>query len=119
MADQSQFVTRAELKEELKLFKTELKTELRTEWRADLAALEQRLEGRMDARDQRLIDSMREMLDDRETRYLKAFYGWAEGANSHFKQIDANEASLNTRVTSLENRLFEVEKRLLNPPPAA
>jgi len=119
MADERQFVTKAELREELKLFKAELKAEFKAEWTADLAATEQRLEGRMDTLEQRMIDTVREMLHDTETRLLKAFYGWADGANQHFKQIDSNEASLNTRVTSLENRLFEVEKRLLNQPPAA
>ncbi len=126
MAD-SQFVTRTELKEELTLFKTELKAELgaelRAEWRADMAEMEERLsqrfQGGLDACEQRMIDTMRELLDDRETRLLNAFYGWAEGTGQHLRQIDVNEASLNTRVASLENRVFEVEKRLMNLPPTA
>ncbi|HTS77105.1 MAG TPA: hypothetical protein VMG40_12920 [Bryobacteraceae bacterium] len=105
MAQTSEYITRAELREELE-------------------ALEQRLnsrfEGRMDAQEQRLKDFVRDFVTEAnhnmETRLLQAFYGFAESANSHFKQLDMNYAGVLARVTTLETRMLECEKRLNIPP---
>ena len=92
--------------------------------RADLDAalkemeqrLDQRFEGRMDVLEQRMTDRFTEAIRDSETRLLQAFYGYAETNNRRFQQSDATTAILLARVTTLENRVFECEKRLNIPP---
>jgi hypothetical protein len=88
----------------------------------ELGALEQRLdqrfEGRMDALEQRMLDATREMIHDSETRLLKAFYGFADATNKHLAQLDGSDAGIVGRMTSLETRVFEIEKRLNMPPGA-
>lgn len=98
----------------------------KAELRAELTALEermvQRFEGRMDAQEQRLKDfvsaTVGEVVHNTETRLLQAFYGYAESTNQHFKQVDMSNAALLTRVSTLETRMLECEKRL-NIPPAS
>ena len=55
-----------------------------------LDALEQRLDGKLDTVEQRLLDRMGEMIHDRETRLLQAFYGYAETNNKRLMQIDTD-----------------------------
>jgi hypothetical protein len=54
---------------------------------------------------------------------LEAFYGFTESVQTRFKAQDDTEAGLRKRLTFLEERVLEVEKRLLekrlNMPPAA
>jgi hypothetical protein len=112
MAQTSEYITRAELREELEALEQRIE--------AKLNALEQRTEGRMDAQEQRLKDFVRDFVTEAnhnmETRLLQAFYGFAESANSHFKQLDMNYAGVLARVTTLETRMLECEKRLNIPP---
>jgi hypothetical protein len=46
------------------------------------------------------------------------FYGFAETVQTRFKTQDDTEAGLKKRLTVLEDRILEVERRL-NMPPAA
>jgi hypothetical protein len=62
----------------------------------------------------RLVEVMR----DAQTETLKAFYGFVETVQTRFKAQDDTEAGLKKRLTVLEERVLEVEKRL-NMPPAA
>jgi hypothetical protein len=55
---------------------------------------------------------------DVQTEMLGAFYGFMETIQARFKEQDDTEAGLKKRLTILEGRLLEVEKRL-NMPPAA
>ncbi len=66
----------------------------------------------------RVRDELLEAIHNSETRLLKAFYGFAEGTQLRFREIDQTEASLKERMTVIERRLTDVEKRL-NMPPAA
>jgi uncharacterized protein YceH (UPF0502 family) len=81
-------------------------------------ALEQRMEGRMDAREQRIMDRFTEALRETETRLLQAFYSFAETNHKRFTQTEAATAMAVSRLTTLESRVLELEKRL-NIPPAA
>jgi hypothetical protein len=101
--DDAQVVTRAILKAELK---------------AELTQIELRFEGRMDTLEQRMLDAMRQMIHDSETRLLQAFYGFAETTHKRFQQTDVTTTLLTSRVNTLEDRVFEIEKRL-NVPPSA
>ena len=71
--------------------------------KADLADLEARLI---------------EVIRDTQTETLKAFYGFVESVQTRFKAQDDTEAGLKRRLTVVEERLLELEKRL-NMPPAA
>jgi predicted nucleic acid-binding Zn-ribbon protein len=115
-------VTRAELNDTLNNALSEFRTEIRAGMNEALAALEQRLdqrfEGRMDAQEQRMKDFVREANREMETRLLQAFYGFAETNNRRLEQMEGTAATLTNRVSTLEDRILRVEKRL-NMPPAA
>ena len=61
-------------------------------------------------------DDLKEAIRDSETRLLNAFYGFAQSVQERFKAADDAEASLKKRMTIIEERLTEVEKRLNYPP---
>lgn len=65
-----------------------------------------------------LKDELVEAFRDGQTEILTAFYGFTETIQNRFKEQDQTEASLKRRMTTLESRLLEIEKRL-NMPPAA
>jgi hypothetical protein len=65
-----------------------------------------------------LKDDLVETFRDGQTEILTAFYGFTETIQNRFKENDQTEASLKRRLTTLESRLLEIEKRL-NLPPAA
>lgn len=94
---------------------------LDTVLKAELAVfgenLERRFEGRMDTLELRMLDAMRQMIHDSETRLLQAFYGFAETSHKRFQQTDVTATLLTSRVNTLEDRVFEIEKRLNVPPP--
>ena len=82
----------------------DLKSELRSEFKSDLT----------DLRDE-LIEAFR----DGQTETLKAFYGFIQTIQERFKENDATESALKRRMTTLESRLIDIEKRLNIPPSAA
>jgi predicted phage-related endonuclease len=88
----------------------DLKAELKAEIKADLAEIKADLAERED----RLTEVMRDV----QTELLKSFYGFMETIQIRFKEQDDTEAGLKRRLTVLEGRILEVEKRL-NMPPAA
>ena len=79
-----------------------------------LEDLETRLKGDISEVAARLTEKMRAM----QSELLHAFYGFTESVQSRFKAQDDTEAGLKHRLTVLEGRLLEVERRL-NMPPAA
>jgi hypothetical protein len=79
-----------------------------------ISEVETRLKGEMSEVEARLTEKMRDM----QTELLKAFYGFTESVQSRFKAQDDTESGLKHRLTVLETRLLEVERRL-NMPPAA
>ena len=86
--------------------------------KGDLAELETRLTARSKAdlaeSEARLIEVIR----DAQTETLRAFYGFVESVQTRFKAQDDTEAGLKKRLTVLEERVLEVEKKLLMPPAA-
>jgi hypothetical protein len=91
---------------------------LESRFDAKLSALESRFDGKLDTLEQRMLDRMGGLIHDSETRLLQAFYSFAETNNKRLAQFEATDVLLLTRVTTLESRVLEVEKRL-NIPPAA
>jgi hypothetical protein len=63
-------------------------------------------------------DDLKETLRDGQTEILKAFYGYTQTTDAKLKESDQADYALRQRLTVVESRLLEVEKRL-NMPPAA
>lgn len=74
----------------------------------DIRDLEQRMG--------RGFDDLTELVRDTETKLLQAFYGYAKSNDTRVLEVEANEAVLRSRVSTIESRLTEVEKRLNIPP---
>jgi hypothetical protein len=67
----------------------------------------------MKAMEDRLIEAFR----DSQTELLKAFYSFTESNRQRVSQLEGNQASLITRVGTLEDRLTNLERKLITPPP--
>jgi hypothetical protein len=61
-------------------------------------------------------DDLKETIRDAQTELLTAFYGWAKSTDAKFKESEIADLTLRQRITALECRLTEVEKRLNLPP---
>ena len=59
-----------------------------------------------------------ERWDDGVTKLLNAFYGVAETHGKRLGELDSNEHAIRSRLSTVENRVMELEKRLITPPPA-
>jgi hypothetical protein len=59
-----------------------------------------------------------ERLDDIGTKMLTAFYNVAETHGKRRSYLDSSDAALRSRLSTVEKRIMEIEKRL-NFPPAA
>lgn len=111
---------RTELKEEISAVRTELKEEIsaaRTELKGEISAVKESVEilrGEMQHQYRELVEQMR----DGQTELLKAFYSFATSSEKKTDQLESNEAAVRGRISALETRMLEVEKRL-NMPPAA
>ena len=66
----------------------------------------------MKAMEDRLIEAFR----DSQTELLKAFYSFTESNRQRVSQVEANQASLITRVGTLEDRITDLERRIISPP---
>ena len=100
--------------------------------KADLDALEGRMNERMGALEDRLIRRMDEMqkatedrliehMRDMQTEILRGMGTLAEGLGNRMYKIEHNhqvlDASTTQRLATVENRLWEIEKRLMMNPP--
>src|ERR1035441_642903 len=83
-----------------------------TEVRTEMKAMDERLGDRMQAMEDRLIEAFR----DSQTELLKAFYSFTESNRQRVSQVEANQASLITRVGTLEDRITDLERRIISPP---
>ena len=64
------------------------------------------------------MDELTETFRDIQTELLKAFYAFAETNQNRLTENERVTAALRERMSMLESRLIQVEKRL-NIPPAA
>lgn len=85
---------------------------------ADLRSELHRTADQLRERIENVETCLEEAIHDSQTEILKAIYGFTEGLQQRFQEMDQTEASLKRRMTILEGRVLEVEKRL-NIPPAA
>ena len=57
-----------------------------------------------------------ERISEMETKLLQAFYTYAESNQKRVAAIEIESAGLKSRLSSIEERLTHVEKRLNMPP---
>jgi ElaB/YqjD/DUF883 family membrane-anchored ribosome-binding protein len=93
--------------------------QLRSEVKQDLA--QHRSEVKQDLEQLRseanhMHDDLVERMHDTETRLLQAFYSFADTNNKRLVQGEAATALVISRITTLEDRVFALEKRLNIPP---
>jgi hypothetical protein len=84
--------------------------------KGDLYDLEARLEGKLDAVEQRMLDAIKAIVHESETRLLTAFHGYANNNDKRIQEVESNETFLRGRIAVLESRITEVERRLNLPP---
>ncbi|HXB66747.1 MAG TPA: hypothetical protein VNY05_00775 [Candidatus Acidoferrales bacterium] len=65
----------------------------------------------MKAMEDRLIEAFR----DSQTELLKAFYSFTESNRHRVTQLEGNQGALITRVGTLEDRMTELERRVIFP----
>jgi len=98
----------------------------------DLAELEARLAERFATKqdlaelEARLRQYTREVVHEVETKLLTAFFNYAERVEKIFERLTADvrhlqaaDLNLEDRLRALEVRVFNLEKKLLQEPPAA
>jgi exonuclease VII large subunit len=116
----------------------------RDELRSELAELEARLEARIETRiDDRfrafedritrtivkllaqtqtdILDKTQEYVRDAQTELLRGFEMFLKGQSVQFRKLKADvsnlDAATDLRIQAVEQRIFEIEKRLGPPPP--
>jgi len=67
---------------------------------------------------QDLRDGLIEQMRDIQTELLQAFYGYTTTTDAKLKESAVADMALRERLTAVESRVTEIEKRL-NQPPAA
>jgi cell division septum initiation protein DivIVA len=67
---------------------------------------------------QHQFDDLKETYRDGQTELLRAIYSFAGTADTKLKEAEMSDMMLRQRLSAVETRLLEVEKRL-NLPPAA
>ena len=74
----------------------------------------QHLEERLIQAEERLMEGMRDI----QTELLKAFYSFAKSTDAKLQDAEISDHLIRQRVSAVESRLTEIERRL-NMPPAA
>jgi len=64
------------------------------------------------------FDDLKETMRDTQTEILRAFCGYAQTTDVKLKEAEVTDIGLRQRLTAVEERLLEVEKRLSFPPAA-
>jgi hypothetical protein len=61
------------------------------------------------------FDHLKEAVRDNQTEVLKAFYSFAESNQKRISEIETESAAIKSPLSTLEDRLLNVEKRLNMP----
>jgi hypothetical protein len=88
--------------------------------KGDIADLKARLDQRYEmlrAEVQHGYNDLRETLRDSQTELLKAFYSFGQSNSKRFAELEGNEAAIRSRLGTIEDRLMELERRVITPPP--
>jgi hypothetical protein len=57
-----------------------------------------------------------ERIDDLKTELLSAFYAFAKSEQKRIAHVEGDNAALNSRIATIEERLLTVEQKLNLPP---
>ena len=82
--------------------------DLRAEMKGDIADLR----AEMKAMEDRLIEAFR----DAQTELLKAFYSFTGSNHQRLSQVEGNESAVIARLGTLENRVTDLERKMIPPP---
>jgi hypothetical protein len=88
----------------------------------DLLELEEKLEAKLEQKLNEKLQAFKleivEAIRDVQTEVLRGFHGFQTGWTLRLRKIEADQSNLNTasteRLNNLEERVFEIEKKLLN-----
>src|ERR1039457_6644863 len=90
---------------------------LRSEGRSEIGQLRSEFE-QVRSEFHHEFDELKETIRDSQTEILRAFYGYTQTTDAKLKEGEQSDMALRQRLTAVESRILEVEKRL-NMPPAA
>jgi hypothetical protein len=113
---------RSEVKGDLALLRSEVKgdiAQLRSEVKGDIAVLRSELKedvAILRSEMQHIHDNLVETLRDSQTELLKAFYNFGTSNSKRMTELEGNEGALRSRVATLEDRVMDLERRLITPP---
>ena len=88
--------------------------------KGDIADLDARLSERIEmlrTEVQHGYNDLRETLRDSQTELLKAFYSFGQSNSKRFAELEGNEAAIRSRLGTIEDRLMELERRVITLPP--
>jgi hypothetical protein len=102
---------RAELKGDMQELRAATKGDIQ-ELRAELKDDIQQLRSEMNHQ----YNDVVERIADNETKLLQAFYTYAESNQKRVAAVEVESAGLKNRLSTIEERLTDVEKRLNMPP---
>src|SRR3954447_14860461 len=98
----------------------------------DLQELEQRLDQKLEQETRKLdekiemmraeshhaYDDIKETFRDGQTELLKAFYSYARSTDAKLKESEVADMLLRERLTAVESRVTDIERRINTPPQA-
>jgi len=62
------------------------------------------------------FDDLKETLRNFQTEILKAFYGYTQTTDVKLRENEASDIAIRQRLSVVESRLLDVERRLNMPP---
>jgi len=95
---------------------SELRAELKQDSGELRAELKQEIE-QLRAESHHEFDDLRETLRDVQTELLKAFYSFAQSTDAKLKESEIADMLLRSRLSAVESRVTEIERRMNQPPP--
>lgn len=101
-------------------------TEVEARLKQDVAEVEARLKQELVSLEERMRQFTRELVNEVETKLLSAFFNYAERTEKVLERLTTDirhlhlaDQNLEDRMRALEARVFNLEKKLLQQPPAA
>jgi len=82
------------------------------ETREFLEKIADRLDANLNSAVQEMRLFVREQVELSETRIITAFWNWARPIEARMRVLDVSDAAASERLTGLEGRMGEVERRL-------
>jgi hypothetical protein len=98
-------------KQDVSELRTDLKqdvSELRTDLKQDVEQVRSEF--------QHGFDDLKETMRDVQTELLTAFYSFAQSTDAKLKETELADIMLRQRLTAVESRLTEIERRINLPP---